>query len=202
MLLDINLLHEEQTAMLERQRDPLKLGMLVVLLVALVLVVIYFYVSNNATRAKRELEAAQAELTKLKPIVDEAAIKEPELKKRLDAMELLRRSTQERFLAAPILELVLKSARADIQITSLAIKTNERVEPTLTIEGITVGFRSEPRTVSDDFRLKLEANVRKLYPKAAVQLQNVSTGAPVTLEGRQYPTAQFTIVGTLGARVP
>ncbi len=202
MLLDINLLHEEQTAMLERKRDPLKLGMLAVLLVATLLVIFYFSVSDKANRAKRELDAANSELTKLKPLVEEASIKEQELKKQLDAMELLRRGTQERLFVAPILELVLKSARADIQITSLTIKTNELAEPTLTIDGITVGFRSEPRTVSDEFRLKLEANMRTLYPKAEVKLENVSTGAPVTLEKRQYPTAPFTIVGTLGSRSP
>ncbi len=204
LLLDINLMHEEHAAVLQRARDPLKLGMLVVLVVAVILVVFYMWVSSQSSGVGRQVAARASEEARLKPLAEAAKTEESELTKRIAALNELQRGTQKRFFVAPILEQVLRSARADIQINSLDIKNEVHGEVNLTLDATSVGFRQEPRMVSDDFRAILEKNLQTICPEARVEIRSVGSGSQVTLQDRQYPTAQFTLHGVLvsGTKAP
>jgi hypothetical protein len=198
-LLDINLLHEQHAALLERQRDPLKLGMLVVLVFAVVLVGLYMWVSGKADRLRREMVAKQAQFEKEK--IEQTVLEkdEPTLAEQLKAIEKLRKGTQDRFFCAPVLERVLRSARSDMQIQSLTVSLDDNGRAGLTLDGATGGFRQEPRTVTDVFRAELEKNLKDSYPNVQILLRTVSAGSQMTYQNRQYSTAQFSVSGDLNS---
>src|SRR5260370_33716993 len=79
MALHLNLLHEEISEQRQRQRDPLKIGMLVLCSCGALLFLYYAWNADQTLEIKTKLNRVEAEWKKLEPIVIQAQKRAAEL---------------------------------------------------------------------------------------------------------------------------
>ena len=79
MALHLNLLHEEISEQRQRQRDPLKIGMMVLAGIGAVLFLYYMWNAYRTLEIKGRLSAVQAEWAKVEPKIVAAQKKSEEL---------------------------------------------------------------------------------------------------------------------------
>src|SRR3712207_9331386 len=79
MALHLNLLHEEIAAERQRQRDPLKIGMLVVATIGALLFMNYMWKGYQTLEMKSRLTAVEREWAKVEPKVTAAQKRSTEL---------------------------------------------------------------------------------------------------------------------------
>src|SRR5205085_12280485 len=79
MALHLNLLHEEILELRQRQRDPLKIGMLVLSACGAILFLYYAWSAYQTLESKSKLSSIEAEWKKLEPKVTQAQKRSAEL---------------------------------------------------------------------------------------------------------------------------
>jgi Tfp pilus assembly protein PilN len=193
MALHINLLHERLAARTQRERDPLKLGFLVVLAVAGVLAALHVTASQRLSSASRDADSLRAELAKLKPLAADAAVRERELRSVLSGGDALARRSERRMFWGPLLEVIAAIVPREVQINVLnggVSGAGDTVD--VSLDGLAAG--SEPRKVAEDFRLALRARVAAVYPGADAKFRVLEDEpGTVALDGQQWSMAHFVI---------
>lgn len=195
MALHLNFLHERESARTQRERDPLKLGILAVLALGGVLGVIHVGSVQKLKTVQREHTALVTELGKLKPQAETAALRERELGGVLKGSEALARRAEKRMLWGPFLELLSQAVPREVHINSFnggVAAAGNTVE--IALDGVAAG--SEPRKVAEEFRLRLRSHLLPIYPECEVRfraggLEDVA--GTVTLDGQQWNQANFVI---------
>ncbi len=193
MPLTINLLHEEQYLLKQRKRDPLKLGLYALAGVAALFVMYYGWRLLSSTTLDGQLKARQAEWAKQEPAAKGAETQEKELTAQVAAADVVGKRIDNRFYWAPLLETLLRSVPANVQIVNLN-GTNElkNDKATLTLEGIVAG--EVPRLAADKFREALTVTLGKKYQGVEASFRSLDdTATPVNVNGKPSPTARFTI---------
>ncbi len=104
MALQLNLLHEEILEQRQRQRDPLKIGMLVLAGCGAILFLYYAWNAYRTLEIKARLSHVTAEWKKIEPEVTKAQKRAADLTNIINATRVLDDYIDSRFFWGPFLE--------------------------------------------------------------------------------------------------
>lgn len=197
MPLTLNLLHEEQKQLQARQRDPLKLGLLGVVGIALLFMGYYAYRLIGSNSLGGRLRDRQAEWARQEPLSRAALTQESELNLTLGAAAAVTKRIEGRFYWAPLLDTLQRTTPPSVQILTLSGNNDLNSEKvSLGVDGIAAG--AEPRAAAEQFRIGLAEALGKRFAGATASFRSLedSTGI-ATLGGKPLPTAKFSIDVTL-----
>src|SRR5438477_12113849 len=106
MALHLNLLHEEILEQRQRQRDPLKIGILMLLSCGAILFLYYAWNAYQTFEIKAKLSAVDGDWKKIEPRVTEAQQRSAELTNMIDTTRVLDDYTYTRFFWRSFLEIL------------------------------------------------------------------------------------------------
>src|SRR5437667_6129797 len=137
MALQLNLLHEEISEQRQRQRDPLKLGVIALGAFGAILFLYYMWNAYQTLQIKSRLNVVEAEWQKVEPKVTAAHKRAEELHKIIDSTKVLDDIIDQRFYWAPFLSRLSQCVAPNVQLIGLDGSVAEAGNPVaLTIEGI------------------------------------------------------------------
>ncbi len=172
MALTLNLLHEEILEQRQRQRDPLKIGMMVIGALAAVLFVYYLWNAYRTLEVKSRLSAVQHEWTKIEPAVTAAKKRSVELTQIINTTRVLDGFIDSRFYWAPFLESLSRCVAPNTQLTSVeGSVTAEKKVVTVIVEGVAAG--REPRADAEDLRQLLLEQLSRRYSDVKVEFKTL-----------------------------
>jgi len=194
MALYLNLYHEIQKQKLKRQRDPFKIGIMVMLLIAVCFIAYYFWRLEAVQIAKRDLTRVQAEWKTTEPKQKIAVARREELDQSVKVRDTVVHQIENRFYWAPLLEYILHATPPEVQITNLAgaqLNTGSK-KVSVTISGISAG--AQPRNVAEKLRTTLQNELTLHYQQVTAVFGSLEDSAEtVQYQGRSLPTAGFVI---------
>src|SRR5207244_7479890 len=164
MALHLNLLHEEILEQRQRQRDPLKIGMLVLSSCGALLFLYYAWNGYRTFEIKAKLSAIEAEWKKLEPKVTQAQKRSAELTDLINTTRVLDDYIDNRFFWGPLLEKLSRCVPPNAQVTSLEVQIHDEEKGggiSITIDGVAAA--REPRSAADDLRQMLVEHLGKNY---------------------------------------
>ena len=194
MALYLNLYHEIQTQEMQRRRDPLKIGIAVMSLIATLLLCYYFWRLQTVHGVKGELARVKSHWTKAQEKQTAANARIAELNQTIRLAEAFKSKIEGRVYWAPILERIIRSVPSEIQITKLqgVLSTEGTKRVTVNITGIATG--TVPRTVAEQLRTSLYNKFSADYSGANSTFKSLEDGAEtVFYHGANSPTALFSI---------
>ena len=201
MALYLNLYHEIQKQKLKRQRDPFKIGIMVILMIAVGFIAYYFWRLEAVKISTHELIRVQGEWKNAEPKQKAALTRRDELDENVKARDALVHKIENRFYWAPLLASIAHVTPPEVQIASFdggAINTGAK-KITVRITGIATG--AQPRTVAEKLRTTLQNELSLHYQNVTSVFggleDNVET---VQYQGKTLPTANFIIDITCTAR--
>lgn len=198
MALHLNLFHEIEKQKALQRRDPLKLSMYGMGLVAAGLAGYYVLQLTSAGAASSELSRIEAEYNKLKPRAEQATRRKEELSVAIKTSETFVKRIEGRFYWATVLQHLTELVPGEVQITKMngEIANDAARHGTLTLDGISAG--AEPRKVAEDLRRNLIDKFSPQYKHVAATFTLLDDGKEgVRMKGQVVPTANFTIKLTL-----
>ncbi len=191
MPLQLNLLHEEIAEHRQRQRDPLKIGMLVLIGLTALMVAFYMWKGYKTLEIKSRLAAVQKNWSQVEPRVTEAQKRSAELNGIISTTKVLDNLTKGRFYWAPFLEKVARSVAPNAQLTSVDGAYAEQTKAvTASLAGVAAG--REPRAAAEELRQLLTEQLSGTYGSVAVEfkaLEDLDT--VVNVAGANMPMARF-----------
>lgn len=194
MALHINLYHEVQQQQRARQRDPLKLGILAMALIALAFAGYYVFRIGSVHEVTMRLAAAEEDWRKLEPKAKQAKTRENELNEAIRTSENLVKRVEERFYWAPVLAHIMANVPRGVQITKIHGELNADAAKGnyITITGLSSG--NEPRTVAEDLRTALNDKFAASYQGVTASFKSLEDSEePAVFNGRTVRTAHFTM---------
>ncbi|MFN2542049.1 MAG: hypothetical protein ABR514_07765 [Chthoniobacterales bacterium] len=193
MALQLNLLHEQILEHRQRQRDPLKIGMLVLIGCGAVMFLYYSWSAYRTLEIKSRLGAIERNWAKVEPKVTAAQKRVSELQGIVKTTRGLGDYIETRFFWAPFLQKVARCVAPNAQLTSLegsVLDDNKGVS--VTLEGIAAG--REPRAAAEDLRQLLLEQLGQSYSEVRVEFKTLEDlDTMVTLGGTHMPTARYTL---------
>lgn len=202
MALQLNLLHEEFAEQRQRQRDPLKLGVIALIAFGAILFLYYGWNAYQTMQIKSQLNAAEAEWQKVEPKVTAAQKRAEELHKIIDSTKVLDGIIDSRFYWAPLLSKLAGCVTPNIQLTALdgnVADGNGAV--VLVVEGI--GAAREPRAAAEKFRQLFAEQLTKSYSEVKVEFKNLEDlDTAANLAGLPTPTARFILNVSFNPKPP
>jgi Tfp pilus assembly protein PilN len=194
MPLRLNLYHEVQKQAALKRRDPLKLSLYGLGAIAACMAGYYFLQFGKSHGLNSELNRLKAEHAKLDPESKTAAKREEELTAKIKVNELMERRIEGRFYWAPLLEQLAGIVPREVQLTKVngELAGDAAQKCTLVISGISAG--TDARRIAEDLRIAIAEKLGTKYRSVTASFRALDDGAdPVTLEGKQLPTAAFVI---------
>ncbi len=198
MALHLNLLHEEILAQRQRQRDPLKIGMLVLAGCGALLFLYYAWNAYRVIAIKTELSRVEAEWKKIEPQVTEAQKRSTDLTNIISTTRVLDDYIDNRFFWGPLLEKLSRCVPPNAQLTSLeglVLEEEKGGGISVTIDGVAAA--REPRSAAEDLRQMLVEQFGKTYHDVKAQfksLEDVETFA--SIGGVNVPMAHYVLTIT------
>jgi hypothetical protein len=198
MALHLNLLHEEIFAQRQRQRDPLKIGMLVLAGCGALLFLYYGWNAYRAIAIKSELSRVEAEWKKIEPGIINAQKRSAELNNIINTTRVLDDYIDNRFFWGPLLEKLSRCVPPNAQLTSLegvVLEDEKGGGISVTIDGVAAA--REPRSAAEDLRQMLLEQLGKTYHDVKAQfksLEDVETVA--SIGGVNVPMAHYVLTIT------
>jgi len=191
MALHLNLLHEEILEQRQRQRDPLKIGMLVLSGCGALLFIYYAWNAYQTFQIKAKLSAVDTEWKKLEPKVTQAQKRSAELTNIINTTRVLDDYIDSRFFWGPFLEKLSRCVPPNAQLTSMeATVDEEKGGVAVIIDGVAAA--REPRSAAEDLRQMLLEQLGKNYHDVKAEfktLEDVETVA--NLGGTNVPMARY-----------
>ncbi|MGI8432839.1 MAG: PilN domain-containing protein [Chthoniobacterales bacterium] len=202
MALQLNLLHEEITELRQRQRDPLKLGIYALVAFGVVLFLYYGWNAYQTIQIKSQLNAVEAEWTKVEPKVTAAQQRADELHKIINSTKVLDGLIDSRFYWAPFLARLAGCVSPNIQLVSLDGSVAENgTSVSAVLEGISAA--SEPRAAAEEFRQLLIEQLGEKYSEVKVEFRNLEDlDTVVNLAGAPTATARFVVSVSFNPAAP
>ncbi len=191
-LLRLNFLHEIESIKTQRQRDPLKLAMLGLLVIILAMAGYYGLRAGAVAEVERRVRGASNSWAEKEAAQGEAEKQIRELQATIERVKLLEGAVQNRFLWAPALALVDRATGPNIQITNLN-GSGGSGSIKITVGGIVAGV--EPRIAADDYLEQLTTVFKTRFPdaKASFDFLEEQPGKKVNLGTGEVGTARFSI---------
>ena len=194
MALHINLYHEVQKQELARRRDPLKLGMLGLLIIGVGFVAYYFFRLERMHAINVRIAALEADWQRFDPKQKAARAREDELNADVKTYELLTKRIESRFYWAPLLQEVLENVPHEVQFTKVSgdLPLDGGKSSVLTVTGISSS--EVPRKVAEDLRTALHEKLSESFKKVEAHFVSLDDSEEtVLLDSKKAPTANFTI---------
>ncbi len=193
MALQLNLLHEEIAEHRQRQRDPLKIGMLVLIFLTALMVAFYMWKGYQTLEIKRRLAAAQRDWAQVEPKVTAAQKRSTELNGIINTTKVLDTMVEQRFYWAPFLEKLSRSVAPNAQLTSVdGSFADETKSVTANVDGVAAG--REPRAAAEELRQLLMEQLTEVYGNVAVEFKTLEDlDTVVNVAGANMPMARFTL---------
>src|SRR5919109_36157 len=183
MALVLNLLHEEILEQRQRQRDPLKIGLLVLSGLGALLFLYYAWNAYQTLQIKSQLSGVEAEWKKLEPKVTQAQKRSAELTDIINTTRVLDDYIDNRFFWGPFLEKLSRCVPPNAQITSMEASTGDEDKGggvTVTLDGVAAA--REPRSPAEDLGQMLLEQLGKSYHDVKAEfktLEDVETVANI-----------------------
>jgi len=191
MALHLNLLHEEILEHRQRQRDPLKIGMMVLAGFGAFLLIYYMFNAYRTLEIKSRLRAVERNWTKIEPEVTAAHNRVAELEGVIKTTRALDNYIENRFFWAPFLQKVSHCVPPNAQLTSLeASVLDENKGVSVSLEGVAAG--REPRSVAEDLRQMLIEQLGQGYSGVKVEFKTLEDlDTIVNVGGTNMPMAHY-----------
>ena len=191
MALHLNLLHEEIAEQRQRQRDPLKLGMIALGAIAALLALFYMWKGYETLGIKSRLAAVQADWAKVEPKVTAAQKRSKELSEIIQTTSVLDSMIEGRFFWAPFLQKLSLCVAPNAQLTSVDGSVNDDGKTvTVSIEGIAAG--REPRAAAEELRQLLLEQLGRSYTEVKVEFRTLEDlDTLVNVAGANMAMARF-----------
>src|SRR2546423_10734500 len=139
MALHLNLLHEEILEQRQRQRDPLKIGMMVLAALGALMLAYYLWNAYKALEIRNRLSQAQHDWAKVEPKVTAAQKRSAELNSIISTTKVLDSMIEGRFFCGPFLEKLSRCVALNAQLTSIDGTVQDDGKISVVIEGLAAG---------------------------------------------------------------
>jgi hypothetical protein len=169
MAIHLNLLHEEIQELRQRQRDPLKIGMLVLISLGTFLFLYYMWNAYRTLDIKNRLSVVEKDWAKIEPNVTAAQKRAAELQDIIKTTRVLDDYISNRFFWGPFLEKVSRCVAPNTQLTNIEGLISEERGVTVSIEGVAAG--REPRSAAEDLRQMLVEQLGQSYRDVKVEFK-------------------------------
>jgi len=192
MAIRLNFLHELESIKTQRQRDPLKLALLGLILVIILFAGFYMWRSSTLNDLRSSVKRAEAEWAKKGPAQTEAEKSIRELETVIGRVKVLKTYVDDRFFWAPVLALLDRSTPPQVQLTSFnGVATGDGAS--ITFGGVVAD--QEPRIAADKYKFELGRIFQEHYESATTRFNVLEEqpGTTITLEGEELNTARFSI---------
>jgi len=202
MALHLNLLHEEILEQRQRQRDPLKIGVIVLGVLGSVFFLYYIWTAYRTLEIKSHLATVERDWAKVEPQVTAAQKRSAELNEIIKTTRVLDEYIESRFYWAPFLDRVARCVAPNTQLTKIegsVLEENKGIN--VSIEGLAAG--REPRAAAEDLRQMLVEQLGKSYTDVKVEfkaLEDLDT--IVNVGGTNMATAHYILTVTFGTGAP
>ena len=195
MALHLNLLHEEILQQRQRQRDPLKIGMMVLGGLGALMLLWYLWNAYKLLEIKNRLSQAQHDWSKVEPKVTAAQKRSAELNSIISTTKVLDTMIDGRFFWAPFLEKLSRCVALNAQLTNIDGTVLEDGRVSVAIDGLAAG--REPRAAAEELRQLLLEQLSQGYFEVKVEfkaLEDLDT--IVNIGGSNQAMARFAINAT------
>jgi hypothetical protein len=191
MALHLNLLHEEFQEQRQRQRDPLKIGMMVLGGLGALMFLYYMWNAYQTLGIRNRLNAVQHDWSKVEPNVTSAQKRSAELNSIIGTTKVLDGMIDGRFFWAPFLEKLSRCVALNAQITSVdGVVLDDNRGVTVMIEGLAAG--REPRAAAEELRQLLLEQLGASYHKVKVEFKTLEDlDTLVKIGGANMAMARF-----------
>ena len=170
MALHLNLLHEEIAEQRQRQRDPLKIGMMVLGAIAAVMLVVYMWKGYQTLAIKNRLAQVQRDWAKVEPNVTAAQKRSKEVNGIIGTTKVLDGMIESRFYWAPLLQMLSRCVAPNAQLTGIeGVLSDDLKGVRITIDGIAAG--REPRAAAEELRQLLLEQLTQSYSEVKVEFK-------------------------------
>jgi hypothetical protein len=202
MALNLNLLHEEILEQRQRQRDPLKIGVIVLGVLGSLFFLYYIWIAYRTLEIKSRLATVERDWAKVEPQVTAAQKRSAELNEIIKTTRVLDEYIESRFYWAPFLDRVARCVAPNTQLTKIegtVLEENKGIS--VSIEGVAAG--REPRAAAEDLRQMLVEQLGKSYTDVKVEfkaLEDLDT--IVNVGGSNMAMAHYILTVTFGTGAP
>jgi hypothetical protein len=196
MALHLNLLHEEIQEQRQRQRDPLKIGMMVLGGIGAIMFLYYMWNAYQTLGIRRRLNVVQESWSKVEPKVTAAQKRSAELNSIIGTTKVLDGMIDSRFYWAPFLEKLSRCVALNAQLTSVdGAVLDENRGVTVMIEGLAAG--REPRAAAEELRQLLMEQLGQSYFDVKVEFKTLEDlDTLVKIGGANMAMARFALSAT------
>lgn len=194
MALRLNLYHEVLKAKALKRRDPLKISIYGLSLIAALCACWYLIQLVKMHSLNDQLGKVKAEFDKIEPAAKLAKKREDELNGQSTASSQLEKRIESRFYWAPILSEIMQVVPREVQITRMGgdITGDGLRRCTITIDGLSAG--TDPRRVAEELRTAIAEKFGPRYKNVTSTFKTLEDGTElVMLDGKQLSTATFAI---------
>ena len=192
MALHLNLLHEEIAEQRQRQRDPLKIGIRVLIGLGALMVAYYLWNAYKLLEIKNRLGQVQHDWAKVEPKVTAAQKRTAELNAIISTTKVLDGMIDGRFYWAPFLEKLSRCVALNAQLTNIDGAAVEDGKVTVVIEGLAAG--REPRAAAEELRQLLLEQLAQSYFQVKVEFKSLEDlDTIVNIGGSNQAMARFSI---------
>jgi hypothetical protein len=193
MALHLNLLHEEFQELRQRQRDPLKIGMMVLGALGTLMFLYYMWNAYQTLGIRNRLNAVQSDWSKVEPKVTAAQKRSAELNSIIGTTKVLDGMIESRFFWAPFLEKLSRCVALNAQITSVdGIVLEDTRGVNVMIEGLAAG--REPRAAAEELRQLLLEQLGQSYHDVKVEFKTLEDlDTLVKIGGANMAMARFSV---------
>jgi len=191
MALHLNLLHEEILEQRQRQRDPLKIGMIALVGCGVLLFLYYTWNAYRTLEIKSRLTTIERAWKKIEPGVTAAQKRVADLESVIKTTRALDDYIDNRFFWAPVLQKVSHCVAPNTQLTNFegAVQDENRGID-VSLEGIAAG--REPRSVAEDLRQMLLEQFRQSYSDVKAEFKTLEDlDTIVNVAGTHMATAHY-----------
>ena len=172
MALHLNLLHEEFQEQRQRQRDPLKIGMMVLSALGALMFLYYMWNAYKTLEIRSRLNSVQHDWCKVEPNVTSSQKRSAELNSIIGTTKVLGGMIDSRFYWAPFLEKLSRCVALNAQLTSIdGIVLDDNRGVTVMIEGLAAG--REPRAAAEELRQLLLEQLGQSYHDVKVEFKTL-----------------------------
>jgi hypothetical protein len=169
MALHLNLLREEILEQRQRQRDPLKLGIIALCGLGALMFVNYGWKAYQTFGIKNRLNVVQQEWSKVEPKVTAAQKRSVELNGIIGTTKVLDTMIDGRFYWAAFLEKLSRCVAPNAQLTSVDGSVLEDKGVSVMIDGLAAG--REPRAAAEELRQLLLEQLSQSYSDVKVEFK-------------------------------
>jgi len=196
MALHLNLLHEQIFEQRQRQRDPLKIGIMLLAGCGALLFLYYGWNAYRTIQTKVRQSAVERDWAKIELAVTAAQKRAAELTGMINTLRVLDTYIDNRFLWAPFLEKISLCVAPNAQLTAIEGAVQEDNKGvTANIEGVAAA--REPRSAAEDFRQMLLEQLGQNYRDVKVEFKALEDVESTTkIDGMAMPMAHYIIAVT------